>query len=114
MRKTLALLALALTAGCGGSHDNASARWWTAEQAESIGVVRGMPVRVRYCRGLGQSDDGKYSRFDCLASARAVHDRYPFETVAVVYVLHPFEEYTGTKSRHRLSRVKFFGGPGIP
>lgn len=113
MRKTLALLALALTAGCGGSDNDASARW-TVEQAESIAVVRGMPVRVRYCRGLGPSDDRKYSRFDCLASARAVRDPYPFETVAVVYVLHPFEEYTGTKSRHRLSRVKFYGGPGIP
>jgi hypothetical protein len=114
MRKTLTLLALALTAGCGGSDNDASARWWTAEQAESIAVVRGMPVRVRYCRGFGPSDDRKYARFDCLASARAVRDPYPFETVAVVYVLHPLEEYTGTKSRHRLSGVKFYGGPGIP
>jgi hypothetical protein len=114
MRKTLALLALALTAGCGGSANDASAPSWTAEQAESIVVVRGMPVRVRYCHGLGPSDDRRYSRFDCLASASAARDPYPFETVAVVYVLHPLEEYAGTKSRHRLSRVKFYGGPGIP
>jgi hypothetical protein len=113
MRKTLALLALALTAGCGSDKD-ASAQWWAVDQAESIAVVRGMPVRVRYCRGLGPSDDRKYARFDCLASARAVRDLYPFETVAVVYVLHPLEEYRGAKSRHRLSSVKFYGGPGIP
>jgi hypothetical protein len=73
-----------------------------------------MPVRVRYCRGLGSSVDRKYARFDCLASARAVRAPYPFETVAVAYVLHPLEEYTGRKSRHRLSGVKFYGGPGIP
>jgi hypothetical protein len=53
-----------------------------------------------------------YSRFECLAGARAAFQRY--DTVAVLYVLHPLEEYDGPTSRHRLTDVRFIGGPGVP
>ena len=107
MRFALPLL-LVLATGCG---DGRSARLWTIEQAESITSIRGMPVRVRECRGLG-GEKGRYERFQCLASARTASDRY--DTVGVFYVLHPLGEYDGPGSKHRLSKVRFVGGPGVP
>ncbi len=86
------------------------------QQAESITSVRGTPVRVRHCRGLGRGErkDGepRYRRFACEAGARAETDKY--ETVAVRYVLHPLGDYQGPGSRRRLTNVRFTGGPGIP
>jgi hypothetical protein len=106
---TLLLAAACLAAGCGGGR---SERDWTVEQAESIATVRGTPVRVRRCRGLGPEHDGRYGRFACVAGARAATD--PYETVAVRYVLHPVGEYEGPESPRRLTNVPFTGGPGIP
>ena len=102
------LFLLVLASGCG---DNSSARLWTVEQAESITSIRGTKVRVRECRGLG-GEDGRYERFQCLASARTAFDR--FDTVGVFYVLQPLADYDGPRSKHRLSNVRFVGGPGIP
>jgi hypothetical protein len=102
------LLLLVLATGCG---DDSSGLLWTVEQAESITSIRGTPVRVRQCRGLA-GEDGRFSRFECLASARTAFDR--FDTVGVFYVLQPLGEYEGPRSRHRLSNVRFVGGPGIP
>lgn len=105
------LLAAACFAGCGDG-DGSSEPAWTVRQAESIAVVRGTPVEVRHCRGLGPVDDRRYRRFECLAGARAPTD--PVETVAVRYVLFPLGDYDGRESPHRLTNVQFIGGPGIP
>jgi hypothetical protein len=110
----------AAVAGCaGGDGPNAAAeRRWTTQQAESITSVRGLPVRVRRCRGLGPAQNGesepRFRRFRCLAGGRATSDRYAFDTVAVRYDLHPTAEYRGPGSGHRLTNVRFVGGPGIP
>lgn len=85
---------------------------WTERQAESITTVRSLPVTVRSCDGLGEGDDDRYTRFECLAGTRAAWESY--DTIAVTYVLHPLGEYVGPQSRRRLTNVKFVGGPGIP
>ena len=77
--------------------------------------MRGNPVRVRCCRGSGRRARGDgtelYARFECLAGTRITFQRY--DTVAVLYVLHPLEDYKGSRSRHRLTDVRFVG-LGIP
>jgi hypothetical protein len=105
----LALVVL-VCAACAGGGD--SGRFWTEREAESITTIRSLPATVRGCEGLGESDDGRYARFECLAGTRAAWETY--DTIAVTYVLHPLEEYDGPRSRHRLTNVKFVGGPGIP
>jgi hypothetical protein len=109
----LALLACA-AAGCAG--DSSSGPRWTEREAESIATVRSVPVRRVECEGLGAAEiDGpqrSYLRFDCIGGARAEWETY--DTIAVLYVLRPLEDYEGPQSRHRVTRVRFVGGPGIP
>lgn len=111
----LLALAACLAAGCADGNDS-SVPLWTIDQAKSITSVRGHPVRVRYCHGLGPGERGdaglRYRRFDCLAGTRTKYQRY--DTVGVFYVLHPLEKYESPNSRHRLTKVRFVGGPGIP
>lgn len=111
------VLVLCIAAGCADANAPPEPLW-TVRQAESITSVRGMPVRVRHCRGLGRGRRGegaiRYRSFDCLAGGRAVSDPYDFDTVGVLYVLHPLGEYEGPRSEHRLTNVRFIGGPGIP
>ena len=80
-------------------------------EAESIRSVRGLPVRVRQCRGLGGAlRDGevlRYERLACVAGARLPHEEV--DTVAVLYELVP-----RGGSRYELRKVQFIGGPGIP
>jgi hypothetical protein len=99
-----------LAAACAGGGD--SGRFWTEREAESITTIRSLPATVRGCDGLGESEDGRYPRFECLAGTRAAWQTY--DTIAVTYVLHPLAAYEGPRSRHRLTKVKFVGGPGIP
>jgi hypothetical protein len=103
----LTLIAVATAVGGCGDEE----RGWTVRQAESLDSVRGMPVRVRECRGLGElSRDGaapRYERLRCLAGARLEGER--FDTVAVRYEVWPRDE-----SDYELRRVQFIGGPGIP
>jgi hypothetical protein len=103
-------LATVFAAACSGGGD--SGPGWTEREAESITTIRSLPATVRGCEGLGESDDDRYTRFDCLAGTRAAWQTY--DTIAVRYVLHPLDEYDGPRSRHRLTNVKFVGGPGIP
>jgi hypothetical protein len=111
---TLVLLAL-VAAGCAGA-DAPSVPRWTEREAASITTVRSLPVRVLRCDGVGAVDaDGErrsYGRFECVAGTRAEGERY--DTIAVFYLLRPLEEYEGPRSRHRLTRVRFVGGPGVP
>jgi hypothetical protein len=108
----------ALSSGCAGGNARDEPARWNRQQAESITVVRGMPVRVRHCRGVGRAreehDRLAYRRFRCLAGARSRFDPYGIDTVAVVYVLYPLAPYDDPSSSHRLSDVRFVGGPGIP
>lgn len=118
MRRRLkgGLLLLAVVAtGC-ATADSPHTPRWTEPEAAAITTVRGMPVRVVRCRGLGsnesQDDRKAFARFDCLAQTRAPWQRY--DTITVTYVLHPLGEYEGARSPHRLTNVHFVGGPGIP
>jgi hypothetical protein len=101
----LLVLVLALSA-CGGDEPG-----WTVRQAEAVTEVRGLPVRVRECRGLGEvTRDGatrRYERFRCLAGARLEGER--FDTVAVRYDIR-----NTSGSEFELENVQFIGGPGIP
>jgi hypothetical protein len=113
-RDGLVLLAI-VAAGCAGA-DTADEPRWTEPEATAITTIRGMPVRAVRCRGLGPQeirDDRKtFTRFDCLAQTRAPWQRY--DTVTVLYVLRPLDEYERHRRPHRLTNVRFVGGPGIP
>jgi hypothetical protein len=104
------VLGVVIAAGCGG-HGRAEipAGMWTEAQAASIASVRGTPVRVRHCRGLGTAEkvgsETVYRRFACLAGARAAHET--FDTVAVTYVLEPVGSFAGVSSRYVLTDVHF-------
>jgi hypothetical protein len=101
--------AAALGACAGG--EEADDRGWTVSQAESIRSVRGLPVRVWHCRGLGAAlrngDVLRYDRFACVAGARLPQEEV--DTVAVLYELDAQDA-----SSYELREVRFIGGPGIP
>jgi hypothetical protein len=97
------------------SRSNAAQRegWrWTVREAESITVIRGTPVNVRSCRGVGENDSGRFRGFKCVAGTRLETD--PVDTVAVFYELRPTGSFEGSRSRYVLTKVRFVGGPGIP
>jgi hypothetical protein len=102
---------LAAALGACAGEEAPEDRGWTVSQAESIRSVRGLPVRVRECRGLGAAlRDGealRYDRLACVAGARLPHEEV--DTVAVLYELVPQDA-----SSYELRRVGFIGGPGIP
>jgi hypothetical protein len=116
MRGLLACLVLLSCLGACAFGNEPRVTEWTVQQAESITSIRGLTVRVRSCRGVdgdqGGGRNGRFQRFACVAGARAEFDRY--DTVGILYVLHPLEDYDGVSSRHRLTEVRFLGGPGIP
>jgi hypothetical protein len=89
-------------AACSGDERNG----WTTEQGKSIRSVRGLPVEVRTCRGLGEPDGRRYDRLQCVAGARLPGEEV--DTVAVRFVVVPRGE------DYELRNVRFFGGPGIP
>jgi hypothetical protein len=101
--RIVAVLALgtAIAACSGDGHDG-----WTTEQGESIRLVRGLPVDVRTCRGLGEPDGRRYDRLQCVAGARLPGEQV--DTVAIRFVIVPHGE------DYELRNVRFFGGPGIP
>lgn len=101
--KSLAAVTIAWLTGCGG----AEAHGWTEQQAEAIRSVRGMPVHVLECRGLGSAREGRFTRFACLAGARRSGENY--DTVGVSYDLVLLEN-----AGYRLEKITFIGGPGIP
>ena len=107
----LLLVLPCIAAGCAGGSERPEPRW-TEHQAATITTVRSMPVRVVRCRGLGGREDGSFERFACLAGTRAAWE--PYDTIAVHYVLRPLGDYEGPRSPHRLTSVRFIGGPGIP
>jgi hypothetical protein len=99
-----------VSAGC--LHSNEQTHAWTIPQAETVTVIRGTPVTVRGCRGLGRGEAGRFERFACVAGARAPTD--DADTVAILYELRPSGPYEGARSRYALTNVRFVGGPGVP
>lgn len=101
----------ALLAACSGPGDDGRvpAGMWTESQAASISSIRGTPVRVRSCTGLGTGltvgSETFYRSFSCLAGARAAHET--FDTVAVTYRLQPLGPFAEGASRYRLMDVRF-------
>jgi hypothetical protein len=91
----------------GGNDDG-----WTVRQAESIRFIRGTPVSVRGCRGVGPAASGRFERFSCVAGARATSDSR--DTVAVLYELRVLGPYDRGRPPYALVNVRFVGGPGIP
>jgi hypothetical protein len=105
------VLTAALVAPGAAAHDRPG-NLWTENQAESITSIRGTPVRVRHCEGLGTAR-GRflYRHFSCVAGTRLRYQ--PIDTVAVTYVLHPLGHYSGPNSRYALTNVRFIGH-GVP
>jgi hypothetical protein len=105
------LLAAALGAPLADAHDRPG-NFWNEKQAESITTIRGTPVRVRKCEGVGKARERVlYRHFSCVAGTRLASQ--PIDTVAVTYTLHPLGEYSGRRSRYALTNVKFIGH-GVP
>ena len=105
-------LAIGVIMVAGSCADESQPEGWTAAQAKSITKIRGLPVRVRSCRGIGTREGKRYRRFDCVAGARLRGES--FDTVAVIYELRPSSRFRGAESSYTLSKVHFVGGPGIP
>jgi uncharacterized membrane protein len=95
---------------------SAGGAWWTVREAESIAVVRGMPVHVQACRGVGPGriQDGArvHRQFECTAGTGRPADRA--DTVGVTYRLRPLGPWEVCCPPHALTDTRFFGGPGIP
>jgi hypothetical protein len=108
----LSLFAAAASVLMGCWHTAGTDDGWTVRQAESIRVIRGTPVNVRGCRGVGSAGSGRFERFACVAGARAPGDSR--DTVAVLYELRALGPYDGARPRYALVNVRFVGGPGIP
>jgi hypothetical protein len=110
-----AATALTTLSSAAVAHDRPGV-YWRVSQAASIATIRSMPVHVRECRGLGRTLAGngarRYRHFRCLAGTRAPWERY--DTIAVLYVLRPLGPFCGSRSRYKLTQVRFIGGPGIP
>lgn len=105
------VVAAALVAPQAAAHDRPG-NFWTEKQAESITSIRGTPVRVRECKGLGKPREGVLFRhFSCVAGTRLRYQ--PIDTVAVTYILHPLGKYRGRNSRYVPTKVKFVGH-GVP
>ena len=106
-RGSIALLLVLATLGSAAcSRDGSPDRGWTTTQGEAISSVRGLPVRVRSCRGIGPANGGRYVRLACAAGARLPGE--DFDTVAVTFEVVP------RRDGYELENVHFFGGPGIP
>jgi hypothetical protein len=101
------LLVLATVDSAACSRDESSDRGWTTTRGEAISSVRGLPVRVRSCRGIGPATGRRYARLACAAGARLTGE--DFDTVAVTFEVVPRRD-----EGYELENVRFFGGPGIP
>jgi hypothetical protein len=89
--------------------------FWTVREAESIATVRGTPIHVEECRGLGRAQRKgpvvRYGRFACVGGTGLPWE--DFDSVAVTYVLRPLGAYDGGCSAYAVTDVHFMG-VGIP
>jgi hypothetical protein len=102
--------ALTVLAGCGGASSR-PATFWTVEQAESITVIRGTPLRTTKCTGFGEERESGFRRFSCIG--KVVPRGLPQLPVRVRYVLNPRGAYRGSRSAYLATSVRFdaFGVP---
>jgi len=95
--------------------DTRRTSYWTVREAESLATVRGVPVHVQSCTGIGRPRHAlavaRYDRFACTAGTGL--DWESFDSVAVTYTLVPLGPYEGGCSRYALREVRFVGA-GIP
>jgi hypothetical protein len=105
----LFLLGVLLLPACGEA--SAPPTYWSVEEAESIKRVRGTPLAITDCKGLGEARDSAYRRFRC--SGRVVAPAVPQLPVRVRYVLNPRGAYRGSRSVYLATSVRFdsFGVP---
>lgn len=103
------VVALVIVASWAGTRSGPPVAAWSLAQAESIAVVRGTPVHVLGCDGVGPvvQVDGAvlYRRFACRAGARASFQSY--DTIGVTYGLQPLGPFVGASSRYALTDVSF-------
>lgn len=106
----MAVGALAFLAACGDGSSR-PAIFWTVEQAESITVIRGTPLRTTKCNGLGDERDSAFRRFFCIG--KVVPQGLPQLPVRVRYVLNPRGAFRGRRSAYLATSVRFdsFGVP---
>jgi hypothetical protein len=104
----LLVVTLLASPGCGASRP---ARFWTVKQAESIELVRGTPLKMTTCTGLGERRASAYRRFSCVGVV--VPKTFPDLPVRVRYVLNPRGKYRGHGSAYLATSVHFdsFGVP---
>jgi hypothetical protein len=103
------LLGVLLLSACG--EGSAPPTYWSVEEAESIKRVRGTPLVITDCKGLGDGRDSRYRRFRC--TGRVVAPTVPQLPVRVRYVLNPRGAYQGRRSAYLATSVRFdsFGVP---
>lgn len=103
------IVALVAVAAWAGTRSGPPIIAWSRAQAESISLVRGMPVHVLRCDEAGPAvrvnQAARYRHFACTAGARASFDTY--DTVGVTYMLEPLGSFSGASSRHVLTDVHF-------
>ena len=109
------IVAAVAVAGWAGTRSGLPIIAWSRVQAESVSVVRGMPVHVLRCDGIGPpvgvNRASRYRRFACTAGARAPFETY--DTVGVTYVLQPLGPFFGATSRYVLTDV-YFAALSVP
>lgn len=87
-------------------------RFWTVSQAESIRLIRGTPLKITKCAGLGEQRASAYERFSCVGVHWPKGLAYPLP-VRVRYVLNPRGEYRGRESSYLATSV-YFDSFGVP
>jgi hypothetical protein len=102
--------ALAVLPACGDGSSRPPT-FWTVEQAESIKVIRGTPLRTTKCTGFGEERDSAFRRFLCIG--KVVPRAAPQLPVRVRYLLNPRGAYRGRHSAYLATNVRFdaFGVP---
>jgi hypothetical protein len=109
------IVALVAVAAWAGTRSGPPIIAWSRVQAESISLVRGMPVHVLRCDGVGPAvgvnQAARYRHFACTAGARASFDTY--DTVGITYVLEPLGPFSGASSRYVLTDV-YFSALSVP
>jgi hypothetical protein len=103
------LLGVLMLSACGDG--SAPPTYWSVEEAESIKRVRGTPLAITDCKGLGDARDSAYRRFRC--TGRVVAPAVPQLPIRLRYVLNPRGAYQGSRSAYLATSVRFdsFGVP---
>jgi hypothetical protein len=99
----LAVLAGTIAVGSGPAHVRPNNRW-TAEQAETVRLIRGTRLYETKCRGLGRRRV-VHRHFAC--SGQTARDDKSIHTALVTYVLHPLGRYYRRYPAYFATKVRF-------